>query len=508
VQVRRNGILAACNTVDCDYQFTPPGSVTGLSPTSFDVLAALNILTITGTKLRKTNRVTIGGMECVADGTFCTIVSTAADEVVVEFSNLPYGNLTIAVYTEHGKTKHRQSVQSEFITVAAQPVSVFPTEGTLNGGNIVTLTGAGVGLGDDQVMIGNSNPQVARTISRVPNELVIQTPPGESLGAADVSFSNGIIIATYTYRNSQKVAISLSKTDFSVKGESAILVTFDQVLTKTVTMLIEDVEHGSYDLDASATMTIDMPAHSPGKGMKLKFHVPGHGWTNSLNVRYRLTLDSVTPSASSTAGGALTTILGRGFGSVKSDAAVTIGGLPCDIESIRNIEIICRTRSYYQEHHVFLTGSSWYPQRLTVKQNDIISWTWLTVDPINVEIQSVDGLAETDPNGIFSVPKKTGNSGTVSRFMAEAPGVYHYSSGFLDDLFSQFANGEITVETAIDYQVDVSVKIVGFEAMVEAGWRGEALIPRAGKTCAPVETDIANKDPSELVLSRVEKILL
>ena len=170
----------------------------------------------------------------------------------------------------------------------------------------------------------------------------------------------------------------------------------------------------------------------------------------------------------------------------------------CKIISLTNREIVCQTRSYYKEHQVYLTGQSWFPQKLTVNQNDIISWHWATEAPVNVQIQSVNSMSETTGNGLYTTPKIQSESGAVNRFMVESPGVYYYTSGFLDDLFSQFANGEITVEQAIDYQVVVTVKVVGFDAMVENAWKNsaDANILRRAKTCVEAATDLTGKDPS------------
>lgn len=68
-------------------------------------------------------------------------------------------------------------------------------------------------------------------------------------------------------------------------------------------MLVDDMEFDEKDMQNSEKFKMHIPPHEPGYDRKLKFFIPGHGYTNSVNVRYRLTVESVTPAASSTAGG-------------------------------------------------------------------------------------------------------------------------------------------------------------------------------------------------------------
>ena len=139
---------------------------------------------------------------------------------------------------------------------------------------------------------------------------------------------------------------------------------------------------------------------------------------------------------------------------------------------------------------VYLTGASWFPKKLDVSQNDIITWKWATAESVNVEITSVDSIEEINENGIFSLDKVSGSTGTISRYMSESPGIYHYTSGYLDSSFSQYANGEIRVSKAKDYEVEVKVMIVGFEAQVEASNANQG---KKQKNCGPIEDDYPNK---------------
>ena len=154
--------------------------------------------------------------------------------------------------------------------------------------------------------------------------MVVETPAGVAAGTVQVGFTNGVQFTTFEYTTNNDISISLSKTDFSVKGEESIIISFDQILTNTVEVLIEGESFGTFDLVNINTLDFSVPPHAAGKGMKFKVHVSNHGFTNSVNVRYRLTVSNVSPDRSSTAGGALITISGRGFGKVIEDVEVRV----------------------------------------------------------------------------------------------------------------------------------------------------------------------------------------
>ena len=346
VRLRRNGILGACHVTDCSFEFKDPGTVTALSPTVFDALGEVNVLTITGTKLRQVTDVRIGGLNCIYGGTTCNITSATTTKVVVTFSALSYGKLNVEVTTSLGRTRPRDEA-SKAITVAAQAVTVTPNYGTLNGGTTVTLSGRGIGLNDYDIVFQSV---LAKTISRKSDEIVVVSPPGKSLGLARVGFSSGVDFAGFTYDNRDEVRITLSNTDFSVTGGDVVTITFDTQVQEDVQIFIGEESFGPYFVDDGSTYNFIIPPHAAGKGMKFKVHVPGRGFTNSVNVRYRLTVSTVTPDASSTSGGARLTINGRGFGTNTTICKVTVRDIPCDIESITNMKIICRTRQFYQRH--------------------------------------------------------------------------------------------------------------------------------------------------------------
>jgi len=57
-------------------------------------------------------------------------------------------------------------------------------------------------------------------------------------------------------------------------------------------------------------------------------------------------------------------------------------------------------------------------------------------------------MDSTDGNGLFSIIPISSSRGSVGRIMKESQGTYFVSSGYLDEMFSVFANGQITVGQA------------------------------------------------------------
>ena len=116
---------------------------------------------------------------------------------------------------------------------------------------------------------------------------------------------------------------------------------------------------------------------------------------------------------------------------------MTVGGVPCKIQTQANKKITCKTGEYIKNHYVRLTGSSWFPQQLIVRQNDRINWSWATNQAVNVNLTSVEDMDSVLPTGEFNIPQIFGSVGEVTRIMKESPGEYFITSGYLDDLFSQ-----------------------------------------------------------------------
>ena len=139
-------------------------------------------------------------------------------------------------------------------------------------------------------------------------------PAASSEGPVAVVMNDIDLGVTYNYDDSNEIRISLSKTDFSVLGEQAIKITFTDLITGDIQILIQDELFGSFSLNNEDSLDFPTPPHAAGKGLKFKVFIENIGFTNSINVRYRLTVASVTPAASSTTGGALLTISGHGFG--------------------------------------------------------------------------------------------------------------------------------------------------------------------------------------------------
>ena len=109
-----------------------------------------------------------------------------------------------------------------------------------------------------------------------------------------------------------------------------------------------------------------------------------------------------------------------------------------------------------------------------------------------MEIQSTDSISTVTGNGIFQIPREQGVTGMVDRFMVEQPGTYYYTSGYLNEVQSVFASGEITVMDPVDYESEVVVRIDGYRAEFESAKTN----PKSDKpkACAELLGDVTGKD--------------
>jgi len=93
-----------------------------------------------------------------------------------------------------------------------------------------------------------------------------------------------------------------------------VTVSFSQPITDKITVTMGTAVLVENDLVNENTIDLSIPANAPGPHVEFKVLIGDFGFTNSINVKYLLTVKSAHPTASSTSGGALLTISGFGFG--------------------------------------------------------------------------------------------------------------------------------------------------------------------------------------------------
>ncbi|CBY36829.1 unnamed protein product, partial [Oikopleura dioica] len=475
VVVSRKGISAACNTNDQDCSFSylnSPADITSTSaaqvntPSTGESSFTINFdaaVTITFVKVGEEFP------EYCLESTQCRFVQTADTSVEVFFQSLPYGNHKITAFTEFGAL-----LNTNDFTVTVNPpasgVTVVPTSGPTYGGNMVTVSGKGVGIGEQIPLFDGI---ASKVISSSADQIVCLSPTIDNTDTAvDISFDNRVILGSFSYAGAS-YDINTSRVDWSVKGNQEI--TFD-LSSSPADLEFGDLFFGDEwiaTLNFANNELVYLSAPSDAKSeiavriclfKKFNGETVYLGWTSTTFISYRLTIDSITPNQSSTAGGRILTINGRGFGTNADDIQVEIGNIPCDVESASWQEITCKTRARYETHHVVLAGFSWFPQRLTVRANDRITWSWISGEEFTVQIGTTDSLNNEEKlfDEILS-NIVSGSAGTVETIVTAEPGVYFYTSGDMDG-YSIYANGQIEVLPARNYEDEVVLKLAGFTA--------------------------------------------
>lgn len=491
VQVKREGILATCNKVNCGFDFTAAASINSASPSVFTSLESSgNSISFSGEGLSNIEKMTFDDYECSPSNSDCTITSISDNEFLLTFTSLPHGLVSITAHTTHGKA----TVVSPLVSVKTTDISISVGSGTRYGGTLVTLSGQGLGLGTQGIKFGIKDAEIE---SRTTDNIVLRTPENE-IGTVSITMSNGVTLTNYEYVDTDFATITLDDTEYSVKGEE-VTVTFSKAIISDIVLFFDDVIIGTATISGATKHILTMPVHAPGD-VNFRVRIGDIGYTNNIKVKYVLSVDGVSPIASSTDGGTILTITGKGFGFKASSVDVLVGDVPCTITECKNGRILCRTNEYYKNHEIVMSGSNWFPKEVTVNQNDRITWKWATYVSVNVEIESVDAIDGTVGNGVFKIPKQSGTIGTTSRIMSESVGTYYYTSGPLDNSFATYLNGVITVNTAVDFELEVKVFVDGFRAIKDQvrKWRKQKKEVRV-QSCTVMESDITGKDPSILL---------
>ena len=220
------------------------------------------------------------------------------------------------------------------ITSEAALTTISPTEGSINGGLLLTINGNGFGtLHSTFVTVG----QVPCEIAEISTSVIRCNTGSQSAGSYLVSVTSaGESFPTKPFTaNSASTPVINSVTPTSGKAGESITVQgtgFSTVPSEN------HVKIGTTDCEVTASTgtSITCTLQSKAAGtypMSLRVTGKGHA-TSSTDFAYELNIDSVNPPDSSFGGGKLLTIIGSGFDGVVN---VTICGKQCGITEHHNV---------------------------------------------------------------------------------------------------------------------------------------------------------------------------
>ncbi|XP_071356429.1 PKHD1 like 1, tandem duplicate 1 [Trachinotus anak] len=509
VEVYINGIPSKCSG-DCGFEWSEEKTpvVSGISPSQgSDGLGTL--LTITGTGFSNENAsIMVGQARChveqiTATTQVCRLGSASAGTypVSVSFPSLGYsryadGNIPHFTY---------QLIVSSF----------SPLSGSVAGGTLLTVRGFGFSW-NTTVTVGSEECTVVRATD---TELKCRTPAGAAGSQAVtvmVENMSQTASSSFTYDNNLTPQISgMSPPTTTVIGH--------RILT------VQGSNLGGQDNDSAVlvgrkecvivhwtetNITCLLPVLPPGL-YKVDVQVGNNGYSqisNGVNgtIEYILEYYSIFPLFGSLLGGTRLTVSGSGFSNHTSDNKVSVGEAVCEVNAASENELQCVVKSEEKTHVVTNQGShrtygqgyAWSPASLIVFVGDTVMWRWEApaFQRVGYRVFSVSSPSGTTYEG---GPFTSGETKTDKGFFSyrfTSPGVYYYSSGYIDDANVKLLQGVVKVQLREEKSSKVSVSVGGIEARYVMG--GSRRVAREAPQCvATPQCDGTNETSDGLSFS-------
>ncbi|KAK3532561.1 hypothetical protein QTP86_024146, partial [Hemibagrus guttatus] len=208
-------------------------------------------------------------------------------------------------------------------------------------------------------------------------------------------------------------------------------------------------------------------------------------------IEYILQVTGISPQYGSLFGGTTVTITGSGFSPVLEDNKVTLGETICKVTAVSINQLQCVTQMPKQTYTVtnqgidptFGQGYSWSPATVIASVGDTVIWKWQApafVQGLGYRVFSVDNPSSTVFDGVTF---NSGNSKTATGFFSycfTAPGVYYYSSGYIDSANRTSMQGVVIVRPLEDRSPDLNVNVAGFHAL---HYQGSTRLSRSTSNC-------------------------
>ncbi|XP_035847175.1 fibrocystin-L-like [Sander lucioperca] len=472
VEVYINGIPSKCSG-DCGFEWSDDKTpvVTGISP-SQGSNGLGTLLTVTGTGFGSENASIIVGK------TQCLVEQITATTQVCRLGSASAGSYPVFIgFPSLGDSRSTGGNIFHF-TYQLIVSSFSPLSGSVAGGTLLTVRGFGFSQ-NSTVTVGSDECTVVHASD---TELKCRTPAGTA-GSQIVTVMVGNMSQTagssFTYDTNLTAQISgLSPRTTTVIGH--------EVLT------IQGSNLGGQDNDsivlvggeecvtvqwAETSITCRLPVLPPGIYM-VDVQVGNNGYPQTsngvnANIEYILEVYSISPLLGSLMGGTRLTVSGSGFSNNTSDNKVSIGGAECEVMAASENELQCVMQSDQKTHLVTNQGSdrtygqgfAWSPASLPVFVGDTVVWRWEApaFQIVGYRVFSVSSPGSTTHDGPFNSGETKTPKG-VFRYRFTAPGVYYYSSGYVDDANVRLLQGVVKVEAREEIRSKVSVSVGGMEA--------------------------------------------
>ncbi|KAG7219452.1 hypothetical protein INR49_009286 [Caranx melampygus] len=500
VEVHINGIPSRCSG-DCGFDWSEERTpvVSGISPTQVrsgrmsddsagSSLGLGTLLTITGTGFSSENAsIMVGGARCRVEqvtesSQVCRLGSSSAGTVPVWVS-----------FPSLGRSRYADG-RAPLFTYQLIVSSFSPPAGSVAGGTLLTLSGFGFSP-NATVSVGGAQCTVVWASD---TELSCRTPPGAA-GSVAVAVTVGNMSETsnssFTYDDNLTPQISaMSPNSTTVSGRRLLTVQGSNLGARdngsmvlvggakcvimewtdsNITCLLPMLPPGWYKVDVQLKQIRRLIACS-----ELPVSLSP---SNSVDgtIEFVLEFYSVSPLFGSLMGGTRLTVSGSGFSTNASDNRVSVGEAVCEVTDASEHELQCVLQSEEQTHVVTNDGShrdygrgyAWSPASLTVSVGDTVIWRWEAppFQTVGYRVFSVSSPSGTEyEGGAFSSGDTKTDRGSF-RYRFTSPGVFYYSSGFIDDARERLLQGVVRVQRRAESSSRVLVSVGGVEARYVTG---------------------------------------
>ncbi|XP_026156055.1 fibrocystin-L-like [Mastacembelus armatus] len=473
VEVYINGIPSKCSG-DCGFDWSEDTTpvVTGISP-SQGSNGLGTLLTVTGTGFsNETASIMVGKAVCQvervnATAQVCRLGSASAGTYPVSVSFPSLGNARYA---------DGNNLQFTYQLIVS---SFSPLSGSVAGGTLLTVSGFGFSQ-NTTVTVGSEECEVVHASD---TELKCRTPPGTA-GSQTVTVLAGNMSQTssssFTYNENLTPQISgLSPQTTTVFGRNVLTIQGSNLGDRDNSSAVF-VGGKECVIVQWTTMNIScvLPVLPPGL-YQVDVQVGNSGYPQTSNgvnttIEYILEIYSSSPLFGSSMGGTRLIVSGSGFSSNTSDNKVSVGDTGCKVEVASENELQCVVQPQEKTYIVtnqgfdqtYGQGYAWSPASLTVFVGDSVLWRWEApaFQSVGYRVFSVSSPSGTTYEGgpFNSGDTKTGTG--FFRYRFTVPGVYYYSSGYIDDSRLRLLQGVVNVEPREEKRSKVSVSVGGVEA--------------------------------------------
>jgi hypothetical protein len=327
VTLANSGGTSATSTAD-RFTFIAPPTVTGVSPNSGPLAGGFWGVTVTGTNLATTTKVSIGdtqtGFELKSDTSLNIYIPAGESPETVD----------ISVTTIGGTSERTSADQFTYLPPPPPPTvtGLSPSSGTALGGTTVTITGTGFtnavwvsfgGYAAQSFTVNSDTSITAVAPATYYDETVDVTVQGSAFAWSATSAAD-----QFTYADAAPTVTGVSPSTGSAAGGETVTITGTGFTTANG-VFFGGVEATSFTVNGDGSITATVPA--AGADGTVNVTITNFGGTSPTSAADQFTyadaapsVTSVSPNTGAAAGGETVTISGTGFTTAKG---VYFGGV-------------------------------------------------------------------------------------------------------------------------------------------------------------------------------------